>query len=185
MRHFLPHPVPPLAERVPPAPTPALLVPPPGLELPRPAPTLGTRAPAVAGPLDVAQRAQQQCSPALGRLAADDVKRDHGPPPTPRDSTSARTCATNRVSSRVTSRSRGAIEGSEVNAPGPRYLRRCCWCIATRRSPRLPSQAPRSTRCPRPSPFVADRAAPRVEWRNRAARCRRDRRLPIAARNCR
>ena len=100
MRHFLSHPVPPLAERMPPAPATALLVPPPGLELARPACSPGALARAVAGPLDVAQRAEEQCLPAVGRLADDDVKRDHGPPPTPIDSTSEGTRATNSRSSR-------------------------------------------------------------------------------------
>lgn len=123
MRHFLALlAVSLLALRVQPSPPPAALVPPTRDPLPAPAPPPCTRPAAVPRPRHVTRRAERQRPAASGVPTNDDVQRHHGP--RRRGTRHPREPVQPRTGRSVDSRSGGAIEGPEVPAPCPRYVRR-------------------------------------------------------------
>jgi hypothetical protein len=140
MRHFLaPLAVPLLAQRVQPPASPAALVPMSRAPLPAPARPPCTCSAAVPRPCHVTPSAQRERPAASGVPTDDDVQRDHGP--RRRGTRHPRGPVRPRTGRSVDSRSGGAIEGPEVPAPCPRYVRR---------APTVPDAA-----VPRPIPALA------------------------------
>jgi hypothetical protein len=123
MRHFLsPYAVQPLAHRVHPPTSTALLVSLPTHPLPSSSRPPCARPIAAPSSRHIARRAQRH-RPATPRVSTeDDVQRDHGP--RRREARHPRGPVRPRMGRTATSRSAGAIEGAEVQAPRPRYVRR-------------------------------------------------------------
>ena len=99
-----------------------LLVSPPGFSLALPSSLPRARGTAVSSSSGVTEDAQQDATPAGERLADNDVQRDHGPRRRRRRARLPRRPVRTRMGRTATSRSRGAIEGSELESPRPRYL---------------------------------------------------------------
>jgi hypothetical protein len=109
-----------------------LLVSPPGFSLALPPPAPRARGPAVPSSSGVTEDAQQDAAPAGERLADNDVQRDHGPRRRRRRARLPRRPVRTSMGRTATSRSRGAIEGSELESPRPRYLASSGRCTAAR-----------------------------------------------------
>jgi hypothetical protein len=90
--------------------------------------------PAVPRLPDVAHRAQHHHEATPGAPTDDDVQRDHGP--ARRDARHPRGPVRPRMGRTATSRSSGAIEGAEVQAPRPRYM--CVTVSVTDRAATMP-----------------------------------------------
>jgi hypothetical protein len=169
MRHFLSlQPVPQLALRVHPSPPTAPLVALPRDPLPTPPSSSRALPLAVPNARHVAHRAQRERTTAARVPTDDDVQRDHGP--RRREARHPRGPVRPKTGRTATSRSRGAIEGTEgpafvssLYASPPRVPR---WGLAAVRALRpvvtftaIVGSRPRGHRCPSPRSVVTTYAA--------------------------